>query len=377
METRANNVLENTRSADWERELVTHYTGIGTEVREYKPWNFVRFTDSQGVEHCISANPDYAGTASTTCPLPDTVRVVVPLPNGLGRHALQNAAYEEPLLQGAYEFYLKDHLGSARVVYGVGYPDPLGISPNGVFRAAYDYRSFGEQLNLFVFSRKVTENFTGKELDDETELNYFGARYLDPMLGLWTSVDPARQFFASYAYAGNRTNPTNGIDANGDYLVRKRGGSYEIKTVSKAEAVSGWFIKDFTPLFMKGPGFAFTIVKDYIDEKNSSKGQNGRYLGKDLIIQGAEKLTSYENKAVGKGVGAALGVFDAYRSFKMLEYDSPEFIENFNSRMISNGGDSYNSFSSPEDAHDFANKVQQSLEPNGNVTYGDLIIENE
>lgn len=34
METKANNVLENTRSADWERELVTHYTGIGTEVRE-------------------------------------------------------------------------------------------------------------------------------------------------------------------------------------------------------------------------------------------------------------------------------------------------------------------------------------------------------
>ena len=34
METKANNVLENTRSADWERELVTHYTCIGTEVRE-------------------------------------------------------------------------------------------------------------------------------------------------------------------------------------------------------------------------------------------------------------------------------------------------------------------------------------------------------
>ena len=161
---------------------------------------------------------DYAGTASTDCPLPDTVRVVEPLPNGLGRYALQNAAYEESPLQGAYEFYLKDHLGSTRVVYGVGFPDPLGISPNGVFRAAYDYRSFGEQLELFVFTRKVTENFTGKELDDETSLNYFGARYLDPMLGVWISVDPARQRFSPYTYGSN--NPISRIDPNGNADLR-------------------------------------------------------------------------------------------------------------------------------------------------------------
>ncbi len=30
---------------------------------------------------------------------------------------------------------------------------------------------------LVEFADKVTENFTGKERDDETELNYFGARY--------------------------------------------------------------------------------------------------------------------------------------------------------------------------------------------------------
>ena len=60
---------------------------------------------------------------------------------------------------------------------------------------AYDYRAFGEMVTLSQPSDKVTENFTGKEWDDEIELNYFGARYLDPMLGLWTSVDPARQFF--------------------------------------------------------------------------------------------------------------------------------------------------------------------------------------
>ena len=201
---------------DWDTTLVTHYTGIGTEVREYKPTNFTSYTDSAGVEHCVSADPDYGGNASTACPLPDTVKVAVPLPRGLGRYALQDAATMDSSLQGAYEFYLKDHLGSTRMVYGVGYPDPLGLSPLGTVRAAYDYRSFGEQLDLLVFTRKVTENFTGKEKDDETELNYFGARYLDPMLGMWTSVDPARQFASPYLYAGNGMNPINVVDPDGN-----------------------------------------------------------------------------------------------------------------------------------------------------------------
>ena len=201
---------------DWDTTLVTHYTGIGTEVREYKPTNFARYTDSAGVEHCVSADPDYGGNASTTCPLPDTVKVAVPLPRGLGRYALQDAATVDSSLQGAYEFYLKDHLGSTRMVYGVGYPDPFGLSPLGTVRAAYDYRSFGEQLDLLVFTRKVTENFTGKEKDDETELDYFGARYLDPMLGVWNSVDPMRQFASPYLYAGNGMNPVNIIDPDGN-----------------------------------------------------------------------------------------------------------------------------------------------------------------
>jgi len=45
---------------------------------------------------------------------------------------------------------------------------------------AYDYRAFGELVSLVESADKVTENFTGKEKDDEIELNYFGARYLDP-----------------------------------------------------------------------------------------------------------------------------------------------------------------------------------------------------
>ena len=163
----------------------------------------------------------------------------MPLPQGLGRYALQDADHQaEEGSPQAFEWYLKNHLGSTIVVYGTGFPDPLGISPEGELRAAYDYRSFGEQLDLLVFTRKVTENFTGKEKDDETQLDYFGARYLDPMLGLWISVDPARQFASPYLYAGNGMNPVNVVDPDGNIVIAQ---------TERDQKIYAQFTKNLTP----------------------------------------------------------------------------------------------------------------------------------
>lgn len=64
--------------------------------------------------------------------------------------------------------------------------------------------------------------------DDETELNYFGARYLDPMLGLWRSVDAARQHFSPYLYGSN--NPVNRFDPDGlEDIYLLRGSGYQKK----------------------------------------------------------------------------------------------------------------------------------------------------
>ena len=46
-------------------------------------------------------------------------------------------------------------------------------------------------------------------------LNYFGARYYDAEIGVWTSTDPADQFWSAYSYASNGTNPIGGIDFDG------------------------------------------------------------------------------------------------------------------------------------------------------------------
>ena len=184
---------------DWETELVTHYTGIGTEVRE---------------------NPVNGET-----------KVVVNLPNGLGRYMPEDASAGDFGFGAGYmppekfEWYLKNHLGSTMLVYGTQGYSWTDAADVGSPIAAYDYRAFGEQVSLAEPSDKVTENFTGKERDDETELDYFGARYLDPMLGMWTSVDPKRQFASPYLYAGNGVNPVNAVDPDGNAAVIYKNGN--------------------------------------------------------------------------------------------------------------------------------------------------------
>ena len=181
----------------WYTDHVTHYTGIGTEVRE---------------SYRRAASPE--------------VEVVVNVPNGLGRYGVEDASdpYKgiDKELAGyipsaKIEWYLKNHLGSTMLVYGTAaYDDSYFSNFEGGVKAAYDYRAFGEQIDLVSpSSGKVTENFTGKEKDDETQLNYFDARYLDPMLGMWISVDPARFFSSSYLYMGNAYNPLRFTDVDG------------------------------------------------------------------------------------------------------------------------------------------------------------------
>ena len=69
--------------------------------------------------------------------------------------------------------------------------------------------------------------FTGKELDDETGLYYFGARYYDPKTSIWLSVDPLAEkyaFASPYNYCLNNpsmfTDP-DGRSVDGDYYDSK------------------------------------------------------------------------------------------------------------------------------------------------------------
>jgi RHS repeat-associated protein len=74
-------------------------------------------------------------------------------------------------------------------------------------------RNFGMQniaLRRCLFYGKKRKNFTGKELDAETGLYYYGARYLDPKTGRWLSGDPAMGEYFPVAPVNDETKKHNG-----------------------------------------------------------------------------------------------------------------------------------------------------------------------
>ncbi|MGF7110447.1 RHS repeat-associated protein [Treponema pedis] len=80
-------------------------------------------------------------------------------------------------------YYHSDHLGSAQFV-----TDWRGKQYEHI-----EYTPYGE---LWIEETapgidKLPFRFTGKELDEETGLYYYGARYLDPKYSRWLSRDPA------------------------------------------------------------------------------------------------------------------------------------------------------------------------------------------
>lgn len=112
----------------------------------------------------------------------------------------------------AVKYHLGDHLGSSNLVV-----DDAGSVINREEYTPYGETSFGS------FARK-RYRFTGKERDEESGLNYHGARYHAPWLGRWTSSDPAGIVDGPNLYSYVANNPLRLKDATGLQSYDSSGG---------------------------------------------------------------------------------------------------------------------------------------------------------
>jgi RHS repeat-associated protein len=138
---------------------------------------------------------------------PKLTRTTVHVMDGQQRVALVetplNGAPGQPLIRYQYA----NHLGSATVELDA---DAIPIS----YEEYYPYGA-----TALAFSRDGTApkryRYTAKERDEETGLNYHGARYYAPWLACWTSPDPHGLGTIPVGYAYVDGNPVCLVDPNG------------------------------------------------------------------------------------------------------------------------------------------------------------------
>ena len=106
-------------------------------------------------------------------------------------------------------FYHSDHLGSTSYITDA----KANITQ---FDA---YLPYGELLvDEHTSSEDMPYKFNGKELDQETGLYYYGARYMNPIHNLFLSADPLRDTYPeTSAYLYTKGNPIRFIDLYGLY----------------------------------------------------------------------------------------------------------------------------------------------------------------
>ncbi|WP_020404502.1 RHS repeat-associated core domain-containing protein [Gracilimonas tropica] len=124
-------------------------------------------------------------------------------------------------------FYVKDHLGSVRVTVDEE-GEPIGYD---------DYYPFGLVMpgrSSNVSNPDDMYKYTGHERDNEIglDLTYAGARYLDPVTGIWLSIDPKVDDYPGWSpYNYSLNNPVNLIDPDGeaptDWVRNSDTGVYE------------------------------------------------------------------------------------------------------------------------------------------------------
>ena len=161
--------------------------------------------------------------------------------------------------------------------------------------------------------------YTGKELDKESGLMYFEARYLDSVTGRFVSVDPLAQappktallnpqFIHAYAYASN--NPVMYVDPDGEQLTEQYNKVYESK---------------------KGRGYV--SIEDDSDEPAEIRELSGsRGLKKSIIHrirrwwanrptfkQRVKEKIDRKTRPIKKGIETVEGVRHAYRVWRHKE----------------------------------------------------------
>jgi RHS repeat-associated protein len=164
--------------------------------------------------------------------------------------------------------YHSDHLGSSSFL-----TDAAGNPTQHL-----QYLPFGEN---YIEQRATTDYYTpyifsAKERDPETGYSYFGARYYDPNVSVWLSVDPMADKYPSMsAYMYCAGNPVMLVDPDGQkikiYYYNKRGKLRSKRYREGMKANTGNPVLDQTIIMLN------TISEAFSDDGSFSRMVNDKH----------------------------------------------------------------------------------------------------
>jgi RHS repeat-associated protein len=132
----------------------------------------------------------------------------------LEKRTIGNAADDNNTQASLRRFVYSNHLQSSS----------LELDDKAAVISYEEYHAYGttsyQSRNTNINALAKRYRFTGKERDEESGLNYHGARYYMPWLGRWCAVDDLEAKYAGlngYAYCAN--NPLLYIDIDGKDII--------------------------------------------------------------------------------------------------------------------------------------------------------------
>ena len=152
--------------------------------------------------------------------------------------------------------------------------------------------------------KSITQNyatpykFTGKELDEETGLYYFGARYYAPRESIWLSTDPLAEKYPNespYIYCGN--NPIVFFDPDGKDRIYSASGRF-IKDTGKGSAIRVNIGKGSYLLsqLAYNKGGTNRAVSKIIANEASLRGYKGKYGVRNMDSESTGAHTDSQNE---------------------------------------------------------------------------------
>lgn len=159
----------------------------------------------------------------------------------------------------SYEYNLSDHLGNVRTTF---YQNPASQQTEVIQRD--DYYAFGLRKMNSPNSNTNKYLYNGKELQEALGQYDYGARFYDPVIGRFNTIDPMAEIsrrWSPYGYA--ESNPVRNIDVDGMWTETANG-----YTSDNAEEAQAYFKQLQGSQQQDGPG-------DKNKDKKKPQKQNG------------------------------------------------------------------------------------------------------